>query len=45
MVLFTRFYKRIIGYSFNIFLSVVMLLYKVDFYDEEFLESILSVDG
>ena len=39
LVLLTRFHKRIIGHSFNILSSVVMPLHKVDFYDEEILES------
>ena len=44
MVLLTRFHKRIIGHSFNILSSVVMPLHKVDFYDEQFLESTTPSD-
>lgn len=45
MVLLTRFHKRIIGHSFNILSSVVMPLHKVDFYDEQFLESTSPAEG
>ena len=45
LVLLTRFHKRIIGHSFNILSSVVMPLHKVDFYDEQFLDSASPAEG